>query len=155
MLYYAKEPMCHGIPPNGFSADVIAINVVNIQSNEDATTIKDVDKDPLAFYMRKVEEWNSFIPDAAELIDKPESTIPLTKLIKVNDYVGYAREPVKAYTVGIIYDDDGNIKEKIVEEHDYKMAGFLEFYHSKDKAIYTINSILSVEEMLKIAESIP
>jgi hypothetical protein len=156
VLFYAKEPMCHGIIPNGFTDDIIAINVVNIQSKEVESTLGDVDKDPLAYFMGKVEEYNSVIPDVARLKDKPVSEIPPTKLIKVNDYIGYAREPTQAYTVVIFHDEDGNIKEKmVVEEHGYKRAGFLTFYHSKDKVLYTISSILPVEEMLKIAESIP
>jgi len=156
VLYYSKEPMCHGIIPNGFSDDVIAINVVSIQSKETSSTIKDVDMDPLAFYTKEIEEYNSVIAEVAKSLDKPVSAIPPVspvQLIKVNDYIGIAREPTQAYTIGIMV--DGIINETIIEEHDYKRAGFVEFYHSKDKVIYTINSILPVEEMLKIAESIP
>ncbi len=154
-LYYAKEPMCHGINPSGFTEDVIVIGATNIQAEEVKSSLGSIDEDPLAYFTNKAEEYNSVIPDAAELLDKPESAIPPVRLIKVNDYFGIAREPMKAYTVVIFHDKDGSIKDKVVKEQDVMRAGFLEFYHTRDKVLYIIDSILPVEKMIKIAESIP
>jgi hypothetical protein len=115
----------------------------------------DIDKDPLAYFTRSVEEWNSVIPNAAKLIDKPESTIPIVRIVKVNDYIGEAREPSKGYSVYIFNDKDGNVKDKVVEELDDINPGFVTFYHAKDKVMYSITAKLPVKEILRIAESIP
>jgi len=156
-LYYSKEPMCHGVP-TGYG-DVIRIkvvNVVNIREKDKSSMYGiDIDKDPLAYFTRSVEEWNSVIPNAAKLIDKPESTIPIVRIVKVNDYIGEAREPSKGYSVYIFNDKDGNVKDKVVEELDDINPGFVTFYHAKDKVMYSITAKLPVKEILRIAESIP
>ncbi len=74
-------------------------------------------------------------------------------MIKVNDYIGIAREPSKGYSVYIFHNEDGSIKDKVVEELDDINPGYVTFYHAK--ILYSIDSILPVEEMLNIAESIP
>ncbi len=153
-LYYSKEPMCHGVP-TGYG-DVIRINVGNIGEKHKYSVYGiDIDKDPLAYFTRSVEECNSVIPNAAKLIDKPESTIPIVRIVKVNDYIGEAREPSKGYSVYIFNDKDGNVKDKVVEELDDIIPGFVTFYHAKDKVMYSITAKLPVKEILRIAESIP
>ncbi len=146
LLNYAKHPMCTatGMEPKG---DVIVIIVFD--------TSNDPISDPLAYYNKVVESYNSVIPNAAELIDKPESSIAVVKVIKVNDYIGVAREPNKGYSVYIFRNEDGSIKDKVVEELDDVNAGFVNFYHEKDKVAYNIVAKLPVEEMIKMAESIP
>jgi len=157
VLFYSKEPMCHGVP-TGYG-DVIRIgvaNVANIQEKDKSSTYGiDIDKDPLAYFTKSAEEWNSVIPNAAALIDKPESTIPIVRVVKVNDYIGIAREPSKGYSVYIFNDKDGNIKDKVVEELNDINPGFVTFYHAKDKTMYSIWAKLPVKEILRIAESIP
>ena len=153
-LYYSKEPMCHGVP-TGYG-DVIRINVGNIGEKHKYSVYGiDKDKDTLAYFTKIAEEWNSVIPNAAKLIDKPESTIPIVRIVKVNDYIGEAREPSKGYSVYIFNDKDGNVKDKVVEELDDINPGFVTFYHAKDKVMYTIWAKLPVKEILRIAESIP
>jgi len=153
-LYYSKEPMCHGVP-TGYG-DVIRINVGNIGEKHKYSVYGiDKDKDTLAYFTKIAEEWNSVIPNAAKLIDKPESTIPIVRIVKVNDYIGIAREPSKGYSVYIFNDKDGNVKDKVVEELDDINPGFVTFYHAKDKVMYTIWAKLPVKEILRIAESIP
>lgn len=139
MSCYAKEPICHGITPSGFTVDVIVIEATNIQAIDKSELPYGVgvDEDPLAYFTSKVEEFNSVIHDVANLTDKPKSAIPPAKLIKVNDYFGIAREPMKACTVVIFHDKDGSIKDKVVEEQDVMRAGFLEFYHSR----YSISNL--------------
>jgi hypothetical protein len=154
VLYYSKEPMCHGVP-TGYG-DVIRINVGNIGEKHKYSVYGiDIDKDTLAYFTKSAEEWNSVIPNAAKLIDKPESTIPVVRIVKVNDYIGIAREPSKGYSVYIFNDKDGNVKDKVVEELDDINPGFVTFYHAKDKVMYTIWAKLPVKEILRIAESIP
>jgi hypothetical protein len=154
VLYYSKEPMCHGVP-TGYG-DVIRINVGNIGEKHKYSVYGiDIDKDTLAYFTKSAEEWNSVIPNAAKLIDKPESTIPVVRIVKVNDYIGIAREPSKGYSVYIFNDKDGNVKDKVVEELDDINPGFVTFYHAKDKVMYSITAKLPVKEILRIAESIP
>ncbi len=157
VLFYSKEPLCHGVP-TGYG-DVIRINVANVASiqkkDKSSTYGIDIDKDTLAYFTKSAEEWNSVIPNAAELIDKPESTIPVVRIVKVNDYIGIAREPNKGYSVYIFHDEKGNVKDKVVEELDYINPGFVTFYHAKDKTMYSIWAKMPVKEMFRIAESIP
>jgi len=89
------------------------------------------------------------------IIDKPIDTIPVAKIIKVNNYVGYGIEPRKGYNVYTFYNEDGSIKDKIVEELDDISPGLISFYHTNDKTMYSIEAKLPIEEILKIAESIP
>lgn len=152
-LYYAKHELCHGIQL-GYPRDVIIIIVADV-----AQPAKDGDKfaqmainDPVEYFKKDIESYNSVIPDAVKLIDKPESTIPLARMIEVNGHIGSAREPMKGYNVFII--NDGEKSEKVVEELSEVRAGFVRFYHEKDRTMYTIESTFPVEEMLKIAESI-
>ncbi len=154
-LYYSKEPLCRAVPL-GYG-DVIFIRVADTQNplRDGDKRLKEIDKDPLAYFTKRAEEWNMFIPNAAELIDKPESTIPVVRVVNVNDYIGIAREPSKGYSVYIFHDEDGKIKDKVVEELDDINPGFVGFYHAKDKTVYSIWAKLPVKEMLKIAESIP
>ncbi|MEM2162019.1 MAG: hypothetical protein QXT56_06055 [Candidatus Nitrosocaldus sp.] len=152
-LYYAKHEMCHGTS-RGSSNDVIVMVVSDVeqQANNGDKYAQMVINDPVEYFKREVESYNSVIPDAAKLIDKPESTIPLVRMIEVNGHVGVAREPMKGYSVFII--NDVEKVEKIVEESEGLRPGFVTFYHEEDRTIYTIESIFPVEEMLKIAESI-
>jgi hypothetical protein len=62
------------------------------------------------------------------LIDKPENTI---RIVKINEYIGIAREPMKGYSVYIIKNTD-----KIVEELDSINTGFLQFYHTRPSIPY-------------------
>ncbi|GBC72720.1 hypothetical protein HRbin04_00111 [archaeon HR04] len=152
-LYYAKHEMCHGIQPD-YPGDVIVILVADIEQpakNGDKFA-QMVINDPVEYFKRDIESYNSVIPDAAKLIDKPESVIPLARMIEVNGYVGIAREPMKGYNVFII--NDGERSKKVVEELSEVRAGFVNFYHEKDRTMYIIKSTFPVEEMLKIAESI-
>ncbi len=151
LLFYSKEPLCTSVY-SGYG-DVIRIAVAN--RNSDDKDSLDLDKDPLAYFTSEAERKNSYIPGAAELIDKPESSIPVVKVIKVNDYLGIAREPSKGYSVYKFYNEDGSIKDKVVEELDDIIPGYVTFYHAKDKVMYSIKAKLPVEEILKIAESIP
>ncbi|MCS6768796.1 MAG: DUF4367 domain-containing protein [Candidatus Nitrosocaldus sp.] len=153
-LYYAKYEMCHGVSLSN-PGDVIVITVGDVQGSAKEGNIHAVNlmNDPVEHFKRDVESYNSVIPDAAKLIDKPESTIPLVRMIEVNGHVGKAREPMKGYNVYII--NDGERSEKVVEELSDVRAGFVTFYHEKDKTMYSILSTFPVEEMLKIAESIP
>ncbi len=157
VLFYSKEPLCHGVP-TGYG-DVIRIGVANVASiqkkDKSSTYGIDIDKDTLAYFTKSAEEWNSVIPNAAELIDKSESTIPVVRIVKVNDYIGIAREPSKGYSVYIFHDEKGNIKNKVVEELNDINPGFVTFYHAKDKTMYSIWAKLPVKEILRIAESIP
>ncbi len=109
LLNYAKHPMCiaTGMEPKG---DVIVIIAFD-RSDEPIS-------DPLAHYTKVAESYNSVIPNAAELIDKPESSISVVKIINVNGHVGVAREPSKGYSVYIFHNEDGSIKDKVVEELD-------------------------------------
>jgi hypothetical protein len=72
------------------------------------------------------------------LIDKPVEQIPVQRIVKVNDYIGYAREPSKGYSVYIFNDKMVMLKDKVVEELDDINPGFVTFYHAKDKVMYTI-----------------
>ncbi|MEM4310210.1 MAG: hypothetical protein QXS98_05365 [Candidatus Nitrosocaldus sp.] len=152
-LYYAKYEMCHGVQP-AYPGDVIVIWVADIKQLAESGDkyAQMVINDPVEYFKREVESYNSVIPDASKLIDKPESTIPLVRMIEVNGHVGSAREPMKGYSVFII--NDGEKSEKVVEELGEVRAGFVRFYHEEDRTIYTIHSTFPVEEMLKIAESI-
>lgn len=148
VLYYSKQPMCHGVATG--QGDVIEIRVANMRVIDSKKEYGvDIDNDTLAFFT-EAESYNSVIPDAAKLIGRPENTIPIVRIVKVNEYIGIAREPMKGYSIYIINDTD-----KIVEELDSIKPGFLQFYHARDKTYYTINAKLPVSEMLKIAESIP
>ncbi len=152
-LYYAKYEMCHGVQL-GYPKDVIVILVTDLEqaAKNGAKYAQMVINDPVEYFKKDIESYNSVIPDAAKLIDKPESTIPLVRMIEVNGHVGSAREPMKGYNVFII--NDGDKSEKVVEELSEVRAGFVTFYHEKDRTFYTIKSTFPVEEMLKIAESI-
>ncbi len=135
-LYYSKEPMCKAVG-FGYGGDIIFIRVSDTQNTSlSGEYLKEIDKDPLAYFTKSAEEWNSVIPNAAELIDKPESTIPVVRIVKVNDYIGIAREPSKGYSVYIFHDEKGNVKDKVVEELDDINLGFVTFYHAKDKTMY-------------------
>ncbi|MCS6768805.1 MAG: hypothetical protein NZ517_08750, partial [Candidatus Nitrosocaldus sp.] len=104
-LNYAKYEMCHAIGL-GDTKDVIVILVTDVehQAMSGDVSAKMLIDDPTAYYKGLADSYNSAIPDAAKLIDKPESTIPLVRMIEVNGHAGIAREPMKGYSVFIIND---------------------------------------------------
>ncbi len=145
VMNYDIEDLCHA-KLFGILGSTIAIAAIDINHPESSKI-----ENPMEYFSKTAESYNAMIPETASLIEKPEDSMNKVKIIKINSYIGIAREPSsKGYNVYII---DG--KEKVVVENDNVYQGFIMFYHENDKVLYQIRSSYSVEEMIRIAESIP